>query len=191
MEETPAEQLSLTPGEKYYFDLSGESIPGTVNSALPDSTLHYVPFTYAGTVNAYVLKAASDGVPGSSGSASRTTDPAREFGYTYPHSLFVADYTVTQRIGWDRLHEAGLIFGKAYQSGDISYTLRAPTVGSNRSGTIDSENERGTPLRNEWDTILDKNGSFIKNWAKRIPGDRTPPMRMQACKPFTAPTAGL
>ena len=166
VEKTPAEQLDLTLGGKYYFDLSGESIPGAVNSALPDSTLHYIPFTYAGTVNAYVLKAASDGVPGSSGSASRTTDPAREYGYTYPHSLFVADYTVTQNIGWDSLNTAGFIFGKAYQSGDISYTLRAPTVGSNRSGTIDSENERGTPLRNEWDTILDKNGSLIKNWAK-------------------------
>ena len=166
VEKTPAEQLDLTPGGKYYFDLSGESIPGAVNGALPDGTLHYVPFTYAGTVNAYVLKAASDGVTGSSGSASRTTDPAREYGYTYPHSLFVADYTVTQNIGWDSLNAAGFIFGKAYQSGDISYTLRAPTVGSNRSGTIDSENERGTPLRNEWDTILDKNGSLIKNWAK-------------------------
>lgn len=166
VEKTPAEQLDLTPGGKYYFDLSGESIPGAVNGALPDGTLHYVPFTYAGTVNAYVLKAASDGVIGSSGSASRTTDPAREYGYTYPHSLFVADYTVTQNIGWDSLNAAGFIFGKAYQSGDISYTLRAPTVGSNRSGTIDSENERGTPLRNEWDTILDKNGSLIKNWAK-------------------------
>ena len=73
---------------------------------------------------------------------------------------------MTQNIGWDSLNAAGFIFGKAYQSGDISYTLRAPTVGSNRSGTIDSENERGTPLRNEWDTILDKNGSLIKNWAK-------------------------
>ena len=166
VEKTPAEQLDLTPGGKYYFDLSGESIPGAVNGALPDGTLHYVPFTYAGTVNAYVLKAASDGVIGSSGSASRTTDPAREYGYTYPHSLFVADYTVTQNIGWDSLNAAGFIFGKAYQSGDISYTLRAPTVGNNRSGTIDSENERGTPLRNEWDTILDKNGSLIKNWAK-------------------------
>ena len=166
VEKTPAEQLDLTLGGKYYFDLSGESIPGAVNSALPDSTLHYIPFTYAGTVNAYVLKAASDGVPGSSGSASRTTDPAREYGYTYPHSLFVADYAVTQNIGWDSLNAAGFIFGKAYQSGDISYTLRAPTVGSNRSGTIDSENERGTPLKNEWDTILDKNGSLIKNWAK-------------------------
>ena len=166
VEKTPAEQLDLTPGGEYYFDLSGESIPGAVNGALPDGTLHYVPFTYAGTVNAYVLKAASDGVIGSSGSASRTTDPAREYGYTYPHSLFVADYTVTQNIGWDSLNAAGFIFGKAYQSGDISYTLRAPTVGSNRSGTIDSENERGTPLRNEWDTILDKNGSLIKNWAK-------------------------
>ena len=166
VEETPAEQFALTPGGTYYFDLSSENIPGMVNSALPDSSLHYVPFTYAGTVNAYVLKAASDGVPGSSGSASRVTDPAREHGYTYLHGLFVADYTVTQRIGWDRLNEAGFIFGKTYQSGDISYTLRAPTVGSTRSGTTGSENERGTPLRNEWDTILDKNGSFIKNWAK-------------------------
>jgi hypothetical protein len=33
-------------------------IPGTVNSNLPDSTLHHVPFTYAGTVDAYVLKSA-------------------------------------------------------------------------------------------------------------------------------------
>ena len=132
----------------------------------PVSYTHLIPFTYAGTVNAYVLKATSAGVPGSSGSASRTTDPAREYGYTYPHILFVADYTVTQNIGWDSLNAAGFIFGKAYQSGDISYTLRAPTVGSNRSGTIDSENERGTPLKNEWDTILDKNGSLIKNWAK-------------------------
>lgn len=166
VEETPVEQFDLTPGGKYYFDLSGENIPGTVNGALPDSTLHYVPFTYAGTVNSYVLKADSDGVVGSSGSASRVTNPSWDYGYTYPHSLFIADYTVTQRIGWDRLNEAGCIFGKDYRSGDISYTLRAPTVGSNRSGTAGSENERGAPLRNEWDTILDKNSGFIKNWAK-------------------------
>ena len=31
------------------------NIPGTANGDLPDSTLHYVPFTYAGTVNAYKL----------------------------------------------------------------------------------------------------------------------------------------
>ncbi len=166
VEKKTAEQFDLTSGGKYYFDLSGENIPGTVNSALPDSTLHYVPFTYTGTVNSYVLKAASDGLLGTSDSASRVTNPSWEYGYTYPHSLFVADYTVTQRIGWDRLNEAGYIFGREYKSGDISYTLRAPTVGSNRSGTAGSENERGTPLRNEWDTILDKDGGFIKNWEK-------------------------
>ena len=45
-----SEQFSLTPGGRYYFDLSGENIPGTANGGLPDTTLHYVPFTYAGTI---------------------------------------------------------------------------------------------------------------------------------------------
>ena len=47
-----------SPGGRYCFELSAMGIPGTVNSNLPDSTLHYVPFTYAGTVDAYVLKSA-------------------------------------------------------------------------------------------------------------------------------------
>ena len=46
-----SEQFSLKPGGTYYFDLSAMGIPGTVNDALPDSTLHYVPFTYVGTVS--------------------------------------------------------------------------------------------------------------------------------------------
>ena len=33
-------------------------IPGTANSNLPDNTLRYVPFTYAGTVDAYKLTSA-------------------------------------------------------------------------------------------------------------------------------------
>ena len=48
------EQFTLTPGGRYYFDLSAMDIPGTVNSgnsfgmvSLPDTSLHYVPFTYA------------------------------------------------------------------------------------------------------------------------------------------------
>ena len=50
---SPDEQFSLKPGGTYYFDLSGEDIPGTANSgnsvgaaSLPDTSLHYVPFTY-------------------------------------------------------------------------------------------------------------------------------------------------
>ena len=60
--DSPGEQFSLTPGGRYYFDLSGASIPGTANSgnsdgaaSLPDTSLHYVPFTYAGTIEAYKL----------------------------------------------------------------------------------------------------------------------------------------
>ena len=47
-----SKQFSLKPGDTYYFDLSGANIPGTANGSLPDNTLHYVPFTYAGTVDA-------------------------------------------------------------------------------------------------------------------------------------------
>ena len=53
--DSPDEQFSLALGGTYYFDLSGENIPGTANGSLPDASLHYVPFTYAGTVNAYKL----------------------------------------------------------------------------------------------------------------------------------------
>ena len=47
------EQFTLAPGGTYYFDLSAMGIPGTVNDALPDKTMRYVPFTYAGTVDSY------------------------------------------------------------------------------------------------------------------------------------------
>ena len=40
----------------------------------------------------------------------------------YPHSLFVADYTVTHTVSWDDLNTAGLIFGKDYAAGGVDYT---------------------------------------------------------------------
>ena len=55
-EDTVEEQFNLALGGTYYFDLSGENILGTVNDALPDKTMHYVPFTYAGTVDAYARR---------------------------------------------------------------------------------------------------------------------------------------
>ena len=145
-----SEQFSLTPGGRYYFDLSAMNIPGTVNSNLPDSTLHYVPFTYAGTMDAYKLT-----------SEMATTEEYAQQG-KYPHSLFVADYTVTHTISWNDLNTAGLIFGKDYVAGGVGYTLRAPSVGSGHTGSGDIE--RGTPQSNEWDAVLDKNSGYIKNW---------------------------
>ena len=149
-----SEQFSLTPGGRYYFDLSAMNIPGTANGDLPDSTLHYVPFTYTGTVNAYKLM-----------SEMATTEEYAEQN-KYPHSLFIADYVVTNDVSWDTLNTADLIFGKNYAGGGVGYTLRAPSVGSSYTGSDDSE--RGTPKSNEWDKILDKDDGYIKNWGKML-----------------------
>ena len=80
----------------------------------------------------------------------------------YAHSLFVADYAVTHAVSWNDLNTAGLIFGKNYASGGVEYTLRAPSVGSNFTGSGNSE--RGVPQSNEWDTILNKDNGYIQNW---------------------------
>ena len=144
------EQFTLTPGGRYYFDLSAMDVPGTVNGDLPDSTLHYVPFTYVGTVNAYKL------------TSEMATTQAYAQREKYPHSLFVADYVVTRTISWGDLNGAGLIFGKDYVAGGVNYTLRAPSCGSWFTGSDDSE--RGTPQSNEWDAVLDKNSGYVKNW---------------------------
>ena len=150
VENQPDEQFTLAPGGRYYFDLSAMNIPGTVNSNLPDSTLHYVPFTYVGTVNAYKL------------TSEMATTEAYAQREKYPHSLFVADYVVTRTISWGDLNGAGLIFGKDYVAGGVDYTLRAPSCGSGFTGSDDSE--RGTPQSNEWDAVLDKNSGYVKNW---------------------------
>ena len=154
-----SEQFTLTPGGTYYFDLSGAGIPGTANGgnsdgavSLPDTSLHYVPFTYVGTIEAYKLT-----------SATATTEEYAQQN-KYPHSLFVADYAVTHTISWGGLNDEGLIFGKNYASGGVDYTLRAPSVGSNSTGSGDSQ--RGVPQSNEWDTMLNKNSGYIQNWNK-------------------------
>ena len=160
VEKNPEEQFNLATGERYYFDLSAFDIPGQTNEELPESTLHYVPFIYAGTVNSYVLTTEAYMVAGSSEYASRITDPSlSSYGYTYPHSLFIAEHSVKTWVRWSELSMAGdYIYGKDYQSGGIDYNLRAPTVGSR------GNNNGAAPLRNEWDRILDKNSKFIRNW---------------------------
>lgn len=159
VEKQADEQFSLAPGGRYYFDLSAMDIPGTANSgnsfgavSLPDTSLHYVPFIYAGTIEAYKLT-----------SAMATTEEYAQQN-KYAHSLFVADYVVTNDVSWDTLNTANLIFGKDYASGGVDYTLRAPSVGSNFIGSGNSE--RGMPQSNEWDTMLNKNSGYIQNWNK-------------------------
>ena len=164
--DSPDEQFSLTPGGRYYFDLSAMGIPGTANDALPDNTMHYVPFTYAGTVDAYKLMS----------EMATTEEYAQQ--KKYPHSLFVADYVVTRSISWGDLNGAGLIFGTPYTSYGVNYTMRAPSAGSqsnNNNNGKDDSSTRGIPKSNEWDAILDKanqdwkdnTSGYIKNWSRK------------------------
>ena len=141
------EQFTLAPGGRYYFDLSAMDIPGTVNSNLPDSTLHYVPFTYAGTVDAYSME--------------NETDTAKQ---PYEHSLFIADYNVKCSLQRETLAEINLIYGQNYTASNVNYTLRAPSVGDHHRN--EGEGSGLAPIDNEWDTIYQKSADYIKNWYK-------------------------
>ena len=147
VESQPDEQFTLAPGGRYYFDLSAMDIPGTVNSNLPDSTLHYVPFTYAGTVDAYSME--------------NETDTAKQ---PYEHSLFIADYNVKCSLQRETLAEMNLIYGQTYTASNVNYTLRAPSVGDHHRN--EGEGSGLAPIDNEWDTIYQKSADYIKNWYK-------------------------
>ena len=147
VESQPDEQFTLAPGGRYYFDLSAMDIPGTANSNLPDSTLHYVPFTYVGTVDAYSLKNEAD----------KDTTP-------YEHSLFIADYNVKCSLQRETLAEMNLIYGQTYTASNVNYTLRAPSVGDHHRN--EGEGSGLAPIDNEWDTIYQKSADYIKNWYK-------------------------
>ena len=147
VEKRVEEQFTLTPGGRYYFDLSAMDIPGTVNSNLPDSTLHYVPFTYVGTVDAYSME--------------NETDTAKQ---PYEHSLFIADYNVKCSLQRETLAEMNLIYGQTYTASNVNYTLRAPSVGDHHRN--EGEGSGLAPIDNEWDTIYQKSADYIKNWYK-------------------------
>lgn len=135
------EQFDLAPGGTYYFDLSAENIIGDINKQLPDTGLHYVPFTYTGTIDAYSLESIEN------------VDWR-----SYAHSLFVADYNVSNSSYWDDFVDSGLIYGKAYAYGGIDYTLRALSNGYTMGWY------HILPVNNEWDVICKKSDSYIKNW---------------------------
>ena len=141
------EQFTLAPGGRYYFDLSAMNIPGTANSNLPDKTLHYVPFTYVGTVDAYSME--------------NETDTAKQ---PYEHSLFIADYNVKCSLQRETLAEMNLIYGQTYTASNVNYTLRAPSVGDHHRN--EGEGSGLAPIDNEWDTICQKSADYIKNWYK-------------------------
>ena len=141
-----ASLAELKEKETYYFDLSGSEIRHftTRNEALPDASLHYVPFTYTGTLNNVFHWKYRDSY-------------ARAFG-SWP--LFVADYNISQ-VSWNDLHAEGLIYGKSYQSGGVTYTMRAP-----------SSHDPDDQYTTEWSCIKDytKNLNSGYSWAQEFFG---------------------
>lgn len=141
-----ASLAELKEKETYYFDLSGSEIRHftTRNKALPDETLHYVPFTYTGKLNNVFHWKYRDSY-------------ARAFG-SWP--LFVADYNISQ-VSWNDLHAEGLIYGKSYQSGGVTYTMRAP-----------SSHDPDYQYTTEWSCIKDytKNLNSGYSWAQEFFG---------------------
>lgn len=144
-----------TEGSTYYFDLSGAGLAGELNPALPDGSLHYVPFTYVGRIDAYSL------------SEKAVTTEEYANANSSLRSLFVSDYNIYLSVTWNDLNALGLIFGKIIENGNIGYTLRVPSGGSESNWkTVESgDNTRGIPANNEWDRILDK-GITVKNLVK-------------------------
>ena len=146
------EKFSFEAGSTYYFNLSEAGIPGDANTDFYGGSLDCVPFTYAGTVDTYAQKGGSSaGVNGS-------------------RSLLVANYNVARDVSWDELNEKDFIFGKPFESGGVSYTMRAPSAGTD--SYLNKTEVRGTPWNNEWDTIRVKGEidpasltrNYIKNW---------------------------
>ena len=146
------EKFSFEAGSTYYFNLSEAGIPGDANTDFYGGSLDCVPFTYAGTVDTYAQK---DG-------SSAGADGSR--------SLLVANYNVTRDVSWDELNEKDFIFGRPFESGGVSYTMRAPSAGTD--SYLNKTEVRGTPWNNEWDTIRVKGEidpasltrNYIKNW---------------------------
>jgi hypothetical protein len=157
------EQYDLANGSVYYFDLSSYSA-NTSNSGTSaltyggksygyeDGTRHYVPFTYVGTVNAYVLRSGFQD-PGSSSYAANSTDPTYSFGYRYDHSLFVSSVPVTTNSQWGTFG----VWGGSPNYGNQNFTLRSMSGGS------DSGSAMATPATNEFDQIIQKNSDWGTN----------------------------
>lgn len=138
-----ASLAALKEGQTYYFDLSGVGIPGDVDERLPDKSLCYVPFTYAGKLeDVYRVKRTEEGLVDESGS--------------WP--LFIAGFDVS-KVSWDDLNKKGLIYGESYTSNGVSYTLRAPS-GNNTKNEWDAMCSRN---------IINRSPSSA--WVQETPAD--------------------
>ena len=91
----PVTVTALVPGDSYFFDMSGYSLPN------PSSwSNNWIPFVYTGTINAYSLSSEEEAA-----SVTAVSPAATE------HELFVAQRAVYGNCSWNDLNDQGLVFG--------------------------------------------------------------------------------
>jgi hypothetical protein len=147
------EQITTLPvGNTYYFDLSGlksYNNLGTVNTANPDTTWHYVPFTFDGTVYAYSLNAAAKGDNTATAAASGTTAADAVKGHTYAHSLFTGNYLLTTGVTGIISTPRDLYTERLIRTGSTAFApsaaASAPLSASTTSSTPSVRRRRTTP----------------------------------------------
>lgn len=124
-----AEEMPSSPeiGQVYWVDLADvkDTLPGTINSELPDQTLHWVPFLYGGEVDGYRLNSAEEFY----------TDVTAE-----PHPLLLAREVLLEKVSWIELDETGAVFGLPVGP----YAMRCP------SGGVSEKN----PKTAEWTLLI-------------------------------------
>lgn len=103
------EPLSLAEGETYWFQING-----MINGLYK----YYESFVYVGTVNSYVLNAASTGKADSSAAASAATDSDVPYGYCYDHRLFVSAEALEIGTDWNGLYGAALFSESPLRAAD-------------------------------------------------------------------------
>ena len=144
------EQFALAPGGTYYFDLSGENIPGTANDALP-------------TVQCTMFPLPTPGQWTPTSSHLRWQPPrSMHSRINMPASLFMADHAVTHTVSWDNLNTKSLIFGKVTSPAAWNIPLRAPSG----EVTIQAMIQTRHAPKQRMGQMLNKNSGYIKNWGK-------------------------
>lgn len=91
--------------------------------------LKWVPFTFSGTINAYVLTDKAVNL-GDSQKVSEQQEGSEKLGSIYDHQIFLSNHVLTDGPSWDNANSAGLIFGKDYKVGGITYKARALSCGA-------------------------------------------------------------
>lgn len=134
-EPAPQESTSLpVAGQTYWFPMDTNNTEGgkfmefTLREQKIPAGLKWVPFTFSGTINAYVLNSTATSW-GDSQKVSEQQPNSEKLGRIYDHQIFLSNHVLTDGPSWNGANGASLIFGKDYKVGGITYTARALSCG--------------------------------------------------------------